>query len=118
MHPSVLRYRAYAREAAKSLGGAIVGGATIGMLRITRRYDAIKTSELFAGLTRKVGPLLREHRIGRANLRAAFPEKSDEEIERILTGVWDNLGRVGAEFAHLDHIWDHDPAHPELSRIE
>ncbi len=26
--------------------------------------------------------------------------------------------RVGAEFAHLDHIWEHDPARPEDSRIE
>src|SRR4030095_8954224 len=32
---------------------------------------------------------------------------------------WDNLGRVGAEFAHLDHIWDYDADHPEKpSRIE
>ncbi len=61
---------------------------------------------------------MREQRIGRANLTAAFPEKSPEEIEAILAGVWDNLGRVGAEFAHLDHIWEHDPAHPEDSRIE
>ena len=50
--------------------------------------------------------------LGRANLAAAFPEKSAEEIEQILRGVWDNLGRVGAEFAHLDQLWDHDPARP------
>src|SRR5581483_2760337 len=56
--------------------------------------------------------------IGRANLTAAFPEKSPEEIDAILDGVWDNLGRVGAEFAHLDHIWEYDPARPEGGRIE
>ena len=33
---------------------------------------------------RKVGPLLPEHRLGRDNLRAAFPEKSAAEIEQIL----------------------------------
>ena len=59
------------------------------------------------------GRWLPEHRIGRANLIAAFPEKSPAEIEAILRGVWDNLGRVGAEFAHLDRLWDYDPAHPE-----
>ena len=65
----------------------------------------------FAGwLMRTVGPWLPEHRIGRANLAAAFPEKSPAEIEPILRGVWDNLGRVGAEFAHLDRLWDCDPA--------
>ena len=53
---------------------------------------------------RKAGPLLKEHRLGRKNLRAAYPEKSDAEIETILGGVWDNLGRVAAEFAHLDEF--------------
>jgi KDO2-lipid IV(A) lauroyltransferase len=73
---------------------------------------------MFGRITRLVGPALREQKIGRANLTAAFPEKSPEEIDAILAGVWDNLGRVGAEFAHLDHIWEHDPALPEDSRIE
>jgi KDO2-lipid IV(A) lauroyltransferase len=118
MRPLVLRAKARVREVAKSLGGAAVGALTIGMLRTTRYFDPIKTSDAFARITRRIGPMLREQRIGRANLTAAFPEKSPEEIEAILAGVWDNLGRMGAEFAHLDHIWDHDPAHPELSRIE
>jgi KDO2-lipid IV(A) lauroyltransferase len=58
---------------------------------------------------RRLGPWLPEHRLGRANLRAAFPEKSDTEIEEILRGVWDNLGRVAAEFAHLDRICSGHP---------
>jgi KDO2-lipid IV(A) lauroyltransferase len=41
-----------------------------------------------------------------------------EEIAAILAGVWDNLGRLGAEFVHLDHICEHDAAFPEKSRIE
>ena len=64
-----------------------------------------------------VGPWLPEHRIGRANLAAAFPEKSPAEIETILRGVWDNLGRVGAEFAHIDRLWDYDPARRGRGRI-
>ncbi len=107
-----------ARNAAKSIGGSLVGAATVGMLRTTRYFDPVKTSDFFARMTRLIGPRLREHRIGRANLAATFPEKSPEEIEQILMGVWDNLGRVGAEFAHIDHVWDYDRAHPENSRIE
>jgi KDO2-lipid IV(A) lauroyltransferase len=57
-----------------------------------------------AAAARVIGPLTKEHRIGRGNLKAAFPEKSDAEIEAILTGVWDNLGRVAGEFAHIDRI--------------
>ncbi len=37
-------------------------------------------------------------------MHAAFPEKSDPEIEIILGGVWDNLGRIAIEFAHLDEF--------------
>jgi Kdo2-lipid IVA lauroyltransferase/acyltransferase len=118
MHPLLLRTKARIRDAAKPLGEAAVGALTIGMLRTTRYFDPIKTANLFGRVTRFIGPKLREQRIGRTNLTAAFPEKSPEEIETILDGVWDNLGRMGAEFAHLDHIWEHDRARPEDSRIE
>src|SRR3984893_4492830 len=112
------RARARIRDAAKPIAEAAVGALTIGILRTARYFDPTKTANLFGRIARSIGPLMREQKIGRANLTAAFPEKSPAEIEAILTGVWDNLGRVGAEFAHLDHIWEHDPAHPEDSRIE
>jgi KDO2-lipid IV(A) lauroyltransferase len=68
---------------------------------------------------RTIGPLLPENKLGRANLTAAFPEKSPAEIDAILRGAWDNLGRMGAEFAHLDRLWDYDPNQPNRrGRIE
>ncbi len=79
------------------------------LLRAVRHFDRIRTSNLFAAFLRTVGPWLPEHRIGRANLAAAFPEKSPAEVEQILIGVWDNLGRVVAEFAHLDRLTIGDP---------
>jgi Kdo2-lipid IVA lauroyltransferase/acyltransferase len=118
MQRLLLRAKAGLRDATKPLGQAAVGALTIGMLRLTRYFDPIKTADLFGRIARSIGPMMREQKIGRANLTAAFPEKSAAEIEAILAGVWDNLGRVGAEFAHLDHIWDYDPLHPENSRIE
>ena len=115
----LLRTRARLRDAAKPIGDAAVGGLTIAMLRTARAFDPDKTAKFFGRASRFIGRRLREDRIGRENLKAAFPEKSPEEIERILDGVWDNLGRIGAEFAHLDHIWDYDPDHPEKdSRVE
>jgi len=118
MHPLLLRTKARIRDATKPIGDAAVGALTVALLRITRYFDPIKTANLFGRIAGLIGPLTREQRIGRANLTAAFPEKSSEEIETILAGVWDNLGRLAAEFAHLDHIWQHDPAFPEQSRIE
>jgi KDO2-lipid IV(A) lauroyltransferase len=106
------------RDTTKSLGEAAVGALTVGMLRTTRYFDHKKTSNFFAAVARTIGPRLREHKIGRANLAAAFPEKPPEEIERILRGVWENIGRGAAEFAHIDHIWDHIEAQPELGHIE
>jgi KDO2-lipid IV(A) lauroyltransferase len=118
MPPLLLRTKARIRDATKPIAEAAVGALTIGLLRATRYFDPIKTANLFGRIAGLVGPMLREQRIGRANLIAAFPEKSPQEIETILAGVWNNLGRLGAEFAHLDHIWEHDPAHAEDSRIE
>jgi Kdo2-lipid IVA lauroyltransferase/acyltransferase len=118
MRRLLLRTKARIRDATKPLGEEAIGALTVGLLRTTRYFDPIKTANLFGRIACSIGPMTREQRIGRANLTAAFPEKSPAEIERILAGVWDNLGRLGAEFAHIDHIWEHDPARPEDSRIE
>jgi KDO2-lipid IV(A) lauroyltransferase len=119
MNRLFLRTKARVRDAAKPMTEAAVGALTVALLRTTRYFDPDKTADLFGRVTRFIGRRLREDRIGRDNLKAAFPEKSPEEIETILAGVWDNLGRIGAEFAHLDRIWDYDPDHPERnSRIE
>lgn len=88
---------------------AVAGAAVAALLGLVRLCNRRWMSNLFAAVTRSVGPYLREQRIGRANLKAAFPEKSDTEIERILVGVWDNLGRVAAEFAHVDRLVEGDP---------
>jgi Kdo2-lipid IVA lauroyltransferase/acyltransferase len=115
----LLRIKARLRDAFKPISEAAVGGITISLLRVTRLFNPDKTADFFGRAAHFIGRRLREDRIGRENLKAAFPEKSPEEIEKILAGVWNNLGRVGAEFAHLDHIWDYDPDHPERSsRIE
>ena len=119
MNRLLARARAEIRDAVKPLGDAAVGAATVGLLRAARSFDPDRMGSLFSRVARTVGPLLREQKIGRANLAAAFPEKSPEEIETILAGVWDNLGRVGAEFAHIDHVWDYNEANPDPNgRIE
>jgi KDO2-lipid IV(A) lauroyltransferase len=88
----------------KKLRDAALRSLLIGFLYAIKQVDRRRTVKLAAALMRRIGPLFKEHDLGRRQLRAAFPEKSDAEIEKILTGVWDNLGRVGAEFAHLDEF--------------
>ena len=90
------------RRRFKSVFDAVVGALAIATINIIHWFDRKRTANFSGALMRKVGPMFKEHRLGREQLRAAFPEKSDAEIETILTGVWDNLGRVSVEFAHLD----------------
>ncbi len=95
------------------------GVLAIGLLKILRHTNPDRLADFGGLIMRRLGPLLPEHKLGRANLAAVFPEKSAAEIDAILLGVWDNLGRVGAEFAHLDRLWDYDAEHPDRrGRIE
>ena len=93
----------------------LLGWLTVGALAVLRRIKRQPMSNMVGRLMRAIGPWFPEHKVGRDNLRAAFPDKTPEEIEKILGGVWENLGRVAAEFAHIDRIIIHDPARPERS---
>ena len=82
-----------------------------------RRLDPDRCSDFFGALARRIGPWVGVNKLGREQLRAAFPEKSEAEIEKILAGVWDNLGRYVGEFVHLDRLWDWDVLRPDQGRI-
>ncbi|MGD0419329.1 MAG: lipid A biosynthesis lauroyl acyltransferase [Xanthobacteraceae bacterium] len=91
-------------EPRSKLLDATVGALAAGALSAVKRMDRKRTANFAGALMRRLGPLFPEHRLGRANLRAAFADKSAPEIEQILGGVWDNLGRIAVEFAHLDEF--------------
>jgi KDO2-lipid IV(A) lauroyltransferase len=62
-------------------------------------------SALGGWIGRTIGPRLRTSRKARRNLDRAMPELSEARRDEIITGMWDNLGRVMAEYPHLDQIW-------------
>ena len=70
-------------------------------------------SNLGGFLGRNIGPRLPASARARRNLRLVFPEKNATEVERIVACMWDNLGRVAAEYPHIDEI-----AAPESCRID
>jgi KDO2-lipid IV(A) lauroyltransferase len=100
----------------------ILHAAEAGMLHavfvVARAIPVGAASGVGGWIARTVGPLLPVSHTGRRNLRRAFPEKSDAEIEAILKGVWDNLGRTVAEYPHLQRLWDYDHERPGSGRIE
>jgi KDO2-lipid IV(A) lauroyltransferase len=61
-------------------------------------------SGIGGALGRLIGHRLAVSRRARANLAAALPELSAAEREAVLRGMWDNLGRVVAEYPHLRGI--------------
>jgi KDO2-lipid IV(A) lauroyltransferase len=91
-------------EPRSKLLDATVGALAAGVLGAVKHMDRKRTANFAGALMRRLGPLFPEHRLGRANLRAAFADKTDAEIEQVLGGVWDNLGRIAVEFAHLDEF--------------
>jgi len=88
----------------KNLFDRTIGAITVGLLNGIKHTDRRRTANLAGAFMRRIGPLFPEHRIGREQLHAAFPDKSADEIEHILAGVWDNLGRIAIEFAHFDEF--------------
>ncbi|MEI7805833.1 MAG: lipid A biosynthesis lauroyl acyltransferase [Hyphomicrobiales bacterium] len=106
------------RKAAKRTGDAVLGRLAVWLLKGLRLTDPDMMANFAGWCARTIGPWRHEHLTGRASLAAAFPEKPPQEIENILLGVWDNLGRVAAEFAHLDRLWDYDPERKTPGRVE
>jgi KDO2-lipid IV(A) lauroyltransferase len=113
-----LAARRLARKAKAALNW-LLGALALLILKILRLTNPAWAAEKAGRLLRGLGPWLPEHRIGRANLQAAFPDWPPAEVERVLGGVWDNLGRIGAEFVHLDHMWQViDASTGEIEQIE
>jgi Kdo2-lipid IVA lauroyltransferase/acyltransferase len=96
---------------------AALGALAMATVRAAKHVSRERTADFIGALMRTIGPLFKEHQIGRENLRAAFPEKSAAEIETILGGVWDNLGRLAAEFIHLDEIGIEGSGRPAVDTV-
>ena len=66
-------------------------------------------SALGGRLARTFGPFFPVSKRAIRNLTNAYPEKSPAEIRAIVRAMWDNLGRVAAEYPHLKEIDVYDP---------
>jgi KDO2-lipid IV(A) lauroyltransferase len=99
-------------------GDWIVGGIVLALFAVLRWSGPRRAPAICAAVARSIGPRLPVHRVGLANIRAAFPERDAAWHEARLREEWDNLGRVAGEYVHLDKLWDFDPAHPRRGRIQ
>ena len=83
-------------------GAALCFGA-FGLLPLDR------ASAIGGTVARAIGPRLGISKRARLNIGRAFPELSQAEIADLMAGMWDNLGRVAAEYPHLRAIRIFEP---------
>ena len=62
----------------------------------------IKISSFLSGkIFEIIGPFFRSKKIIDKNIKKAFPNKSPEEIEKISKSMWNNYGRIFAEYIFI-----------------
>ena len=66
-------------------------------------------SALGGAIGRLIGPLLGISNRARRNIKRALPGLSESEIADVIARMWDNLGRVAAEYPHLKQIGVFEP---------
>jgi KDO2-lipid IV(A) lauroyltransferase len=96
----------------------LIAQVMFGFLNFLKIFPADGAINFIDWLMRKIGPKMKRHKLMLANLRNAFPEKSDEEIQQIALGSWANMGRLAAEYVFLDRLFDFDPDKSEPGRVE
>jgi len=66
-------------------------------------------SALGGAIGRLIGPHLGISNRARHNIKRAFPELSESDVAHVVARMWDNLGRVAAEYSHLRNIRVFEP---------
>lgn len=96
----------------RRFGEALLAALVRALFAALRALGPDRASALGGWVARRVGPWTRNHRHAVANLRLAYPEKSDAEREALARDAWENLGRTSCEYPHLGAIFD--PSRVEL----
>ncbi|MDZ5698264.1 lipid A biosynthesis lauroyl acyltransferase [Chelativorans sp. M5D2P16] len=91
---------------------------SLAALALLRRLPPDKALNFAERVARRIGPLFGRHRVALSNLRKAYPEKSDAEIEAIASDMWANMARLAVEYVFLDKLFDFDPEAAEPGRVE
>jgi KDO2-lipid IV(A) lauroyltransferase len=82
-----------------------VQAALLWLFLVICRALPVDWASAFGGwIGRNLGPRMGQNKKAKRNLERALPENSTAENHRIMLGMWDNLGRVMAEYPHLPRI--------------
>jgi len=103
-----------ARENRATFGHFVQAGGAALFFALCVALPLDRASALGGALARGIGPRLSISKVARRNLRRALPDLTEAEIADIIATMWDNLGRVAAEYPHLKRIRVFEPG----SRVE
>ncbi len=92
------------RSVARRAGYIAQAAALAVFLGLCRILPVDWASGLGGWIGRTVGPSMGQSRKAARNLARAFPDNTTEANTKIIRGMWDNLGRVIAEYPHLPRI--------------
>ena len=96
----------------------LVARLAMTMISLLRLLPPDRALNFADHVARRIGPLVGRHRVATGNLRLAYPEKSDAEIEAIALDMWGNMARLAAEYIFLDALFDFDPKATRPGRVE
>ena len=102
----------------KTLEHWLTAQVALAILRLLRLLPPDASLDFAERVARRIGPLIGRHRVALNNLRRAYPEKSDAEIEAIASDMWANMARLAVEYVFLDKLFDFDPDRPNSGRVE
>lgn len=77
-----------------------------------------RASNFVGWLFKKIGPLLSQHKTVLRNLQLAFPDKRQDERDRIALAAWETVGRTAGELPHLPKIHPYDSDRVEVIGAE
>ncbi len=77
------------------------------LLALSKIMPVSWASNLGGCIGRNIGPRLAASRKAKASLQLAYPDKTENQIQEITTGMWENLGRVMMEYPHIKTIATH-----------
>ncbi len=65
------------------------------------RMQPQKASDVAAKIAKFVGKKIADNKLAYKNISNAMPQLSEAEKEKIIDDMWDNLGRIVGEYAHV-----------------
>ncbi|MGB3537777.1 MAG: lipid A biosynthesis lauroyl acyltransferase [Mesorhizobium sp.] len=96
----------------------LVARVAMAAMALLRRLPPDTALNFADRMARRIGPLVGRHRVALDNLKKAYPEKSEVEIQAIASDMWGNMARLAAEYIFLDQLFDYDPNAVTSGRIE